>query len=142
MQYVDHLRYLLECRRVLCPGGTLALHENGSLNPFILVARWVSRFRSAWDKELRSYNATIKAYLDEPPQLEGFLLTFQESYGLLSPVVFILELLGAKRPARWLEPGLVRADATLLKLPAFRRFAWFRVFHLRKVQADEPDHAA
>jgi SAM-dependent methyltransferase len=136
-QYIPHEKWLEECRRVLKPGGILALHENGSSNPIILLARMISFFMALRRPQLRAYNRTIRRYLDRPPAIPGLRIEYQQAFGLLSPAAFVLELLGARRAAERLGPILVRADETLLKLKPLRRLAWFRIFHLTRTEQEK-----
>ena len=136
-QYLRHQPWLEECRRVLKPGGILALHENGSSNPIILLARLISFLMALRRPELRTYNRTIRQYLDWPRPIAGLRLEYEEAFGLLSPVAFVLELLGARRAGARLGPALTCADEALLKLKPLRRLAWFRIFHLRKLDSEE-----
>jgi SAM-dependent methyltransferase len=132
-QYIDHDKLLAECRRVLKRGGTLALHENGSFNPIILMARLASHILALRRPALRAYNRSITGYLNDAARADGFELTHSASYGLLSPIAFVLELAGARRWSEVLAPKLVAIDTKLLKFAPLRRLAWFRVFHLRRL---------
>lgn len=134
-QYMDHAALIAECLRVLKPGGILAMHENGSHNPIIKAARFISWLLAFRRPYLKRYNATIKGYLDDPDVPPGAKLEFSATFGILSPASFVLRVAGRVAIAEKLEPFLLKIDAYLLNIPLLRKLGWFRVFHIRKSAA-------
>lgn len=135
-QYVDRPKVFAECRRVLRPGAILALHENGSANPFILAARFGRRIASLFSRETRAYIATIKTYYDPEAVPPGFEIVYRSASGLLSPLSLLMEQ--CRLPlARTLASPLERYDEYILtRFPWARRLAFFNVVHLRKTPID------
>jgi SAM-dependent methyltransferase len=131
LQYMDHVEFFAECRRVVAPGGVVAVHENGCCNPFILAARVAQRLVGLRHRQHWEYRNTIRRYHRPTEVPDGFEMIYRNSDGLLEPIVFILESMGVTSAARLL-PMLRGLDTWLLRVPGVNRLAFLHVVHLRK----------
>ena len=132
LQYFDHETFFAECHRVLKKDGVVAVHENGALNPIILLVRLARKIFGLFNQNTRTYCATINKYYRPENVPEGFELIFQHADGFFLPILFILEKFRVPGTAHMLPVMQKLDDFLFLKLPALRRFAFFNVIHLRR----------
>jgi SAM-dependent methyltransferase len=133
-QYVDHDKFLSECRRTLTSGGILALHENGALNPIIRLVRIFRSVLALFSSKYRAYNQTIRGYLTpEALVVPGLEVIVCRPFYFLSAICWIVEWVRLPGLSRLLEHVLVPIDDLLLRAPLFRKLGFLNVFHLRKL---------
>lgn len=133
LQYFDHDNFFSECHRVLEQGGIIALHENGSSNPIIILSRIIRRLITFYDKDTKDYCSTIRKYYRPKNLPKGFKVVFQDSDCFLTPFLFLMEKMRIPGVAN-LIPGIREFDAFLFrKLPFLKTYAWLNVVHLKKI---------
>jgi SAM-dependent methyltransferase len=138
LQYFDHQKFFSECYRVLQPDGIIAVHENGPANPFIWIARFAQRLLGLINKKHWHYRNTIQRYYRPSEVPVGFEVIYTNFDGILTPIVFMLELLHIPGISK-LIPHLHSVDKWLLEsIPTLNQLTFLNVVHLRKIGSTLP----